>query len=643
VLNSVVPSAPAVRGAIWDPSTTELFVADFGGRLLRVNLTTDSIDRTVFLGGTPSAIALDPVNGRLYISDGANDWVDIVGARSGGIQHQIPVGPNPDGIVYIPTFHSLVVANGGSNNLSVINAATGKVTRSIPGGVGPGNLAYDPANGNLYVADGPGCGSSAVSCNLTVVHFASGTVVATISVPNSPDDVAVGTGSGSVFATIPRYSEILRINTTTNTATVAATLATHAYPTWIVAEPAMASLYVTDAGFGTGGNNLTQLNGTTGSRVASFSVPGPLHLVTYPVVDALNGTLYFFNQPDSGLPGPLLRAFFPTTGRFDPEALALAAFPDGVLSVPSRGQVWLLEREPSQLQVYRQDGSWIATVPGSFANATTVGGSVGPTMVSDPSASEVFVACPNGSSIAIVNTTNFGIVGYLADPGGPTALAYDPGNADRAGNLSVFDVSTRSPVASVAFPGVRGVHPGIPTGLAFDSAAGRLFVAVSAVVYTCNRYSCTTASTVRIVPIDTRTDTVVRGANISTNGALSGALVFDTTNQRLYLADNFPQYALCDVLVLDPANRTQVAHLSLTPSNYGSIGTLVVDPTTGNVYATVNTNWAQDGLYRISPSNSTVSGFAHVGFGAEGAAWVSGTGNIWVASYLSGTLAVVSP
>jgi len=137
--------------AAYDPNTSRLYVADFGNNRVLVFNAAGSISNgqnaaavlgeADFTTGTsglsqsqmnsPSSVAFDPVNNRLFVADLGNNRVLIFNGMAGSIAN----GRNADLVLGQPNFSS--------------NAAAA----SQAGLSGPSGLAYDASNQRLYVAD----------------------------------------------------------------------------------------------------------------------------------------------------------------------------------------------------------------------------------------------------------------------------------------------------------------------------------------------------------------------------------------------------------------------------------------------------------------------------------------------------------
>jgi len=180
-------------------------------------------------------VALDPVRGHGFVSDGSLNGVVMFDLADGKAITTIPAGKNPDSIVHDTASGLVFVANRASSDLSVIDPAKARVIRTIrlpnaPGssqadGQGrlwvtlsrgdaiaeidsrtmsvrrifrlagcekPGPLAFDPSNRLLFA----GCTGNAA---LAMVDADSGRVVATARTEGEPGDIAFDDAKDRLF------------------------------------------------------------------------------------------------------------------------------------------------------------------------------------------------------------------------------------------------------------------------------------------------------------------------------------------------------------------------------------------------------------------------------------------------------------
>ena len=127
------------------------------------------------------------------------------------------------------------VTNAGSGNVSVINMATNTVITTIPVGLTPEQVAVTPNGLLAYVSN---FGSNTVS----VIATASNTVVATVPVGSGPAGIAVTPNGGSAYVANFASNTVSVIATASNT--VVATVPVGSGPAGVAITPNGAFSYV---------------------------------------------------------------------------------------------------------------------------------------------------------------------------------------------------------------------------------------------------------------------------------------------------------------------------------------------------------------------------------------------------------------
>ncbi|MFG1530621.1 MAG: hypothetical protein AAFA34_05045, partial [Thermoplasmata archaeon] len=230
-------------------------------------------------GASPSSVAYDPQQGRLYVTDRANDSVTFLNASTGQVEGSVRVGTQPEAIVDLAGLGLLVVANMGSDNLTVLSAAHGTVVGPpIPVGPDPRALLWDPSAGLLVVADYGGS-------NLTLVNVSLGRSVGSIPVGLDPVALALDPATGGVFAVNAGSDNVTGVDPSAPTS-ASVNVPVGANPDGIAFDPATGQFWVSDFGDG----NLTRINGS-----APTLPPINLPIGSYPggiTYDPVNGYLY---------------------------------------------------------------------------------------------------------------------------------------------------------------------------------------------------------------------------------------------------------------------------------------------------------------------------------------------------------------
>lgn len=189
----------------------------------------------------PDAIALDPANGTMFVTEANTHFIDVVDSTTYQVVDRIQVGQYPAGITYDAAQNDVFVSNSGTDNVTVVNASSYAVIASIPVGSGPQDIAYDASDGEVFVAD---YGSSSVS----VINASSDQVVQTVSVGGSPLYVAVDAFNSVVYVTDSSTDLVTAIDDRTNE--VAASIEVVPEPTGIYVNQSTGDAFVATYGSG---------------------------------------------------------------------------------------------------------------------------------------------------------------------------------------------------------------------------------------------------------------------------------------------------------------------------------------------------------------------------------------------------------
>jgi len=177
------PSAIAV-----DPESGHVFVAGAdAGTVRMLDGGAGTMLRAVAVGQDPSALAVDPATRRVFVCN--IDMVSVLDARSGALAATIPVGANPFGIVVDVPDGRVFTVNPIDGTVDMLDATTGTVLRRTRVGLRPVSAALDAHTRRLLVADS---GGGAVS----VLDARTNAVVGTVSIGAHTAAVAIDARTG---------------------------------------------------------------------------------------------------------------------------------------------------------------------------------------------------------------------------------------------------------------------------------------------------------------------------------------------------------------------------------------------------------------------------------------------------------------
>ena len=198
-------------GVGYDSGNGYIYVANDGSNTISV-INGTTVVATIPVGINPNGVGYDSGNGDIYVANTSSNTVSVI---SGTIMvGTVSVGSEPVGVGYDSGDGNVYVANAGSDTVSVISGNT--VVATIPVGSLPEGVAYDSGNGYVYVANYH-------SGNVGVIP------TTTIAVSCTPRSLAVGQASictvyvtdTSVSPTSPSGIVLVSLsNTSTATGTV---------------------------------------------------------------------------------------------------------------------------------------------------------------------------------------------------------------------------------------------------------------------------------------------------------------------------------------------------------------------------------------------------------------------------------------
>jgi YVTN family beta-propeller protein len=159
------PFECAVRGgrvcvSLWGRAEVWVLDAETGARAA-----------AIATGPHPSELLLSPDGERLFVSNGNENTVSVIGVGEGRVEETIssalfpsaPPGSTPNSLAISPDGKTLYVANADNNDLAVIDVTDRGESRSlgfVPVGCYPTSVRFAPDGSRIYVADGKGSAGS---------------------------------------------------------------------------------------------------------------------------------------------------------------------------------------------------------------------------------------------------------------------------------------------------------------------------------------------------------------------------------------------------------------------------------------------------------------------------------------------------
>ncbi|MEK7474331.1 MAG: CsgG/HfaB family protein [Candidatus Coatesbacteria bacterium] len=147
---SGLPRGP--RRAVLVPGGRFLYATVAGGKLLKIDLVSSAVAKTIPLDGTELAVSAD--GSQVYVS--AGEWdadVKVVSTSSDTVIRTIDVELVPGALAADPLGRWLWVALPRNGKVAVVDLETGRVAATVKAGRRPARLAAAPDGRTAYCAD----------------------------------------------------------------------------------------------------------------------------------------------------------------------------------------------------------------------------------------------------------------------------------------------------------------------------------------------------------------------------------------------------------------------------------------------------------------------------------------------------------
>jgi len=228
-------AAPA--RALTAPRHPTAFVANSGGTVTPIGLTTHRPGKPVKVGANPQAIAITPNGKTVYVLDWGSAAVTPISTATNRAGPAIRVGSYPFAIAIAPDGKTAYVANYGSNTVTPISTAAGRPGPAVPVGQAPNSLAVTPGSTKVFVVGGD-------SDTVTAITAATGRAGRGIPVGYSPAAVAISPSGGTAYVVNTISGTLTPVSTATGVAGHPIRTGIYTYPTAVGLTPSGATAVV---------------------------------------------------------------------------------------------------------------------------------------------------------------------------------------------------------------------------------------------------------------------------------------------------------------------------------------------------------------------------------------------------------------
>jgi len=247
------------------PDHSKVYVSNYGSDDISViSTSTNTVIATINIGAQPGGITVSPDNQTVYVTASNAKRLVVINAATNTPVTSIIVGSDPQGVLVTPDGTRVYVANTNSNTVSVINTGTNTVINTIPVGSYPIGIAMSPDGSRVYVANS---NQGAVG-TVSVINAATNKVIATITVGSNPYGIAVSPDGNTVYVTNNGWNTVSVINAISNGVTATITTPVAGSPTGVSVSSDGEWVYVENYVTGT----VSVINASTNSVVNDISL-----------------------------------------------------------------------------------------------------------------------------------------------------------------------------------------------------------------------------------------------------------------------------------------------------------------------------------------------------------------------------------
>jgi YVTN family beta-propeller protein len=264
--------------------------ASYESRVYVIDPLTHKVIERIGISGvapTPTGLAFYPTSSRdyIYVVNSGSNTVSVIYWPINEIVATISVGNAPfDVVIPPPPYARPYVANSFSGTLSLIDPSTNTVEGTIPICGNPTALAFNPHNNYIYV-------SCSTSGDVYVINPDNNMVVEIIAVGSNPQDIDVNPFNGFVYVVNHGSDTISVINPligVVDTIPIVSTSVSTS-PLGIAFNPTNSYLYVTNYGTST----VSVIDSATNEVVDTISVGGYPYGIAF---NPHNGLMYVANS-----------------------------------------------------------------------------------------------------------------------------------------------------------------------------------------------------------------------------------------------------------------------------------------------------------------------------------------------------------
>ncbi len=216
---------------------------------------------TIHLGGDGrwDTLTFDAATRRLFIS--RETHVVVLDVDTANLVGEIPDTQGVHAIALVPDLGRGFTSNGRTDTVTIFDLRTLATTGHALAGQNPDALVYEPVSHDIFAMNGH-------SDDATVIHAATGAVIATIPLDGKPE-FAVADGAGRVYVNLEDKSEVLQIDARARKVTARWPLAPCEGPSGLAMDTAHGRLFA-----GCANRVMVVVNADSGKVIATLPIGG---------------------------------------------------------------------------------------------------------------------------------------------------------------------------------------------------------------------------------------------------------------------------------------------------------------------------------------------------------------------------------
>ena len=248
--------------------TDKIYVTDYYGVVTVIDGSVDTVLTTVNAENHPSAVAVDPVTNRVYVTNNGSSDISVINGANDTIITPVGTGRAPDAVAVNSVTNKIYVSNYGASgtdgSITVIDGSTNSVTQTISDSGTPIGVAVNETTNKIYVLNGAGT-------VLTIDGPTNNTTSATVG--TNPTSFAVDEANNKIFVANSSSNNVTVIDGLSNmTSTVSDPNVSSPQPDGIAINPVTSKVYVANYN----GNNVTVVSEATYTAIPMTTGIGTL-------------------------------------------------------------------------------------------------------------------------------------------------------------------------------------------------------------------------------------------------------------------------------------------------------------------------------------------------------------------------------